>query len=414
MWRIPNTEADRIRRQTLMGLRVPFILVLSLLCIPCTAQDTTPTFQHDNQRTGRTGNRGLKMPYLRWSFRSDSSIEASAVNSKDGTIYLASTDGRLYALSDRGVLKWTFSANESLVATPAVGPDGTIMVADLAGWYYAVRPDGSLKWSHQLTGGALERRVTSPPAVAESGQSFVAAWNDRLYSFTPDGSLLWTHVFEGEGQISAAPALDLEGNVYVATHDPFNKYGIAVIKFEPATGSIVWKFTDDLGNDRNRIISSPAIDLSRGRLYVGAARDTDGCVYAVNLSTGAGVFRTVLPRGIISSPALGRDGTIYVGCLDGRMYALDPATGGARWNFETGAYYVMGSPAVDGAGTIYIGDSDGALHALTSDGHGLWDYALQSNIVSSPSIADDGTVYVTCFDSTFYAIGGRSGRRARR
>jgi len=397
-----------------MKLQSLFILALSLLCIPCPAKDPSPTFHPDNQRTGRTGNRGLKMPYLRWSFRSDSSIEASAVISKDGTIYFASTDGRLYAFSDRGALKWTFTANESLFATPVIGPDGTVLFADLAGWYYAVRPDGSLKWSHQLTGGALERRVTAAPVVAESGQSFVAAWNDRLYSFTPDGSLLWTYVFEGEGQISAAPALDLAGNIYIATHDPSNKYNIAVCKLDPASSAVIWKFTDDLGIDRNRIISSPAIDLSRGRLYVGAARDSDGCVYAINLADGASAFRADLPKGVISSPALGQDGTIYVGCLDGKVYALDPVTGYARWNFDTGAYYVMGSPAIDGAGTIYIGDSDGVLHALTPTGQELWSYTLQSNIVSAPSIADDGAIYVTCFDSSLYAISGRIGRRSLR
>jgi outer membrane protein assembly factor BamB len=96
------------------------------------------------------------------------------------------------------------------------------------------------------------------------------------------------------------------------------------------------------------------------------------------------------------------------------VYALDPTGGGTRWNFNTGAYYVMGSPAIDGDGTIYIGDSDGILHALTPAGQELWSYTLQSNIVSAPSIADDGAIYITCFDSALYAVTGRRDRRVHR
>ncbi len=396
-----------------MRLMFIFILAIPILCPPCSGEDPTPTFHHDNQRTGRTNNMGPRAPRLRWSFRSESSLEASPVIAKDGTIYLASTDGRLYAFTSRGILRWTFAAGDAIFATPAISPDGTVLLGDLAGTYYAVRPDGSLRWSHQLTGGLLERRVTAPPLVADSGQSFVGSWNDRFYSFGPDGSLLWTYIFEGEGQIGAAPALDLAGNVYLATHDPANKSNIAVYKFDPASSAVAWKFTEDMGVDRNRIISSPAIDASRGRLYVGAARDNDGCLYAIDLAGGKLAFKTDFPKGIISSPAIAKDGTLFAGCLDGRLYALDPVTGNTRWSFDTGAPYVMGSPTVDGAGVIYVGDSDGVLHAISASGLKQWNYHLGSNISSAPSIADDGTVYVTSFDSTLYAIGEMRGRRIR-
>ena len=397
-----------------MRLVFVFTLAISFICTPCRGEDPAPTFHHDNQRTGRTSNLGPKVPRLRWSFRSESSLEASPVISRDGTIYLASTDGRLYAFTSRGILKWTFAAGDAIVATPAIGPDGIVHLGDIAGTYYAVRPDGSLKWSRQLTGGALERRVTAPPAVAGSGQSFVGSWNDRLYSFGPDGSLLWTYAFEGEGQIGAAPALDLAGNVYLATHDPANKSSIAVYRFDSASPAVVWKFTEDMGIDRNRIISSPAIDVSRGRLYVGAARDIDGCMYAIDIADGKRAFRADFPKGIISSPAVGRDGTLFVGCLDGKLYALDPATGNARWSFATGAPYVMGSPTVDGASVIYVGDSDGVLHAISAVGQEQWSCRLGANIASAPCIADDGAIYVTSFDSTLYVIGEMRGRRIPR
>ena len=366
-------------------------------------QDPASTFHHDAQRTGRDSSVGPIAPKLLWSYQTQASIDASPVISRDGTIYLASTDGNLYALTASAELRWKFTARESIFSTPTLAPDGTILFADLAGWYYAVNPNGSLKWSYALSGGSIERRAIASPAAAANGQSYIGAWNDQFYSFDSEGTLLWQVSIGGDGQITASPALDPAGNVYLATHDSSDKNRIAVFKFEPGS-NLVWKFTDDLGVDRNRIISSPAIDTYSGLLYIAASRSEDGCLYAISLASGNQVFKAVLPKGIISSPAIGADGTVYIGCLDGKLYALDGNTGESRWAFSTGAYYVLGSPSIDGFGRIFFGDSDGVIHALSPWGTEMWSYSAQSNISSAPAVAQDGTLYVTSYDSTLYAI----------
>ncbi len=375
-------------------------------------QDSSPTFHHDPQRTGRAAVVGPSAPILRWAFKTRASLDASPVTAADGTIYISSTDNHLYAISPAGSLKWAFVAKESIFSTPALGSDGTIYFADQAGWYYAVNPDGTLKWERALQDGGFERRVMAAPAVSANGQSFVGTWSDFLYSFGPDGDLLWKVFLGGEGQMTAAPALDRAGNVYLATLDPASKSSIAVIKLDSG-GRILWKFTESLGNDRNRIVSSPAIDTEGSRLYVGASRTDDGCLYAVSLDDGRRIFRVNLAKGIVSSPAIGPDGTVYVGCLDGKLYAVNPADGRQYWAFVSGAYVIMGSPSVDGAGRIYTGDSDGVVHALSPSGGKLWSFATQSNIASAPVIAGDGTLYVTSYDSTLYAIGSASRLRTR-
>ena len=94
---------------------------------------------------------------------------------------------------------------------------------------------------------------------------------------------------------------------------------------------------------------------------------------------------------IWSSPAVGLDGTVYVGSLDHRLYAVSPA-GKLEWSFETLAY-IFSSPAVAGDGTVYVGSVDAHLYAVRG-GRMKWAVPLENCAFSSPTLAQDGTVYV--------------------
>lgn len=63
-----------------------------------------------------------------------------------------------------------------------------------------------------------------------------------------------------------------------------------------------------------------------------------------------------------SAPAISADGTIYFGCADGKLYALN-SDGSKRWDFATGGY-VFSSPSIAAGGTIYLGSADGKLYAV--------------------------------------------------
>src|SRR5262245_57941434 len=77
---------------------------------------------------------------------------------------------------------------------------------------------------------------------------------------------------------------------------------------------------------------------------------------------------------IFSSPALGPDGTIYVGSDDKKLYAVNP-DGTVKWSFTTGAA-VKSSPLVNADGSvIYVGSNDDKLYAVNSDdGTANWVY----------------------------------------
>ena len=99
-----------------------------------------------------------------------------------------------------------------------------------------------------------------------------------------------------------------------------------------------------------------------------------------------------------SSPAVGADGTIYVGSFDQNLYAIKPG-GTQKWRFTTGGF-VFSSPAVGADGTIFVGSMDQNLYAIKPDGTQKWKFATVGGISSrrlwvrtAPSFVSGGNFF---------------------
>ena len=107
---------------------------------------------------------------------------------------------------------------------------------------------------------------------------------------------------------------------------------------------------------------------------------------------------------VLSSPAIGSDGTVYVGSGDKKLYAINGKTGVKLWEFETGDE-VYSSPAIGSDGTVYVGSADKKLYAINSkSGAKLWEFETGDMAWSSPTIGPDGTIYIGSYDKKIYAI----------
>ncbi len=135
----------------------------------------------------------------------------------------------------------------------------------------------------------------------------------------------------------------------------------------------------------------------------------DGTLY---LGSFYGYFLAVTPQGLVkwqfnaqaeihSSPAIGDDGTIYFGSRNRKFYALSP-TGQLKWSFSTGGWNDS-SPAIATDGTIYFGSWDKNFYALNPNGSLKWKFG-EAIVDSSPAIAGDGTIYFGSHDKNFYAL----------
>lgn len=94
-------------------------------------------------------------------------------------------------------------------------------------------------------------------------------------------------------------------------------------------------------------------------------RDIQGTGLSSVIGSASDTLLGTFPTGgaVESSPAIGADGTVYVGSTDDYLYAIDPMDGTKKWSFATGAA-IYSSPAIGADGTIYVGSDDYLLYAI--------------------------------------------------
>ena len=129
----------------------------------------------------------------------------------------------------------------------------------------------------------------------------------------------------------------------------------------------------------------------------------------IPVSGSAGILKWTFPAGnsFDSSPAIGPDGIVYAGSLDGNIYAMN-SDGSQKWAFPTGAS-IKSAPAIGSDGTVYAGSGDGNLYAINADGSQKWACPTGGGVESSPAIGPDGTIYVGSDDNYLYAIDPSTG-----
>ena len=107
--------------------------------------------------------------------------------------------------------------------------------------------------------------------------------------------------------------------------------------------------------------------------------------------------------GIQSPQAIGRDGTIYSGSVQGIFYAFRP-DGSIKWKRQLGKYQITAGPAIARDRTIYVPPEFGGLHAFSPNGALKWIFPLEgyAGPSASPATGEDGTIYVGA--AKFYAV----------
>jgi outer membrane protein assembly factor BamB len=288
-----------------------------------------------------------------------------------------------------------------------------------------------LKWKIDTKGG-----IESAPAIGKDGTLYFSNHDGHFFAIKPNGELKWIFSRENE-RFSSSPTLNKDGTIYFIsttdlrkewnnTFNDYDNFGIPTLYALTPEGKLKWEFV--LGGLASGILYSPAIG-------------DDGTIYAISGATKqAGItndpkilrgdrFWAINPDGsekwffrtgdaLYSSPVIGDDGTIYVGCADENFYALNP-NGTEKWRFNVGEYTggkhsFSSVPSIGPNGTIYVGSKDQNLYALNPDGTEKWRFKMLDKVEAAPSFGLDGTVYAGAYspseDPYLYAINPDTGK----
>jgi eukaryotic-like serine/threonine-protein kinase len=107
------------------------------------------------------------------------------------------------------------------------------------------------------------------------------------------------------------------------------------------------------------------------------------------------------------------DGTVYFGCRDSHLYALDATTGEKRWAYPTDGSWVISSPAVQD-GKVYFATSDSGLLLAADARSGAGVLKLEFShwpFFSSPALAN-GFLYIGSHAGKVVALDLSSGKLA--
>lgn len=219
-----------------------------------------------------------------------------------------------------------------------------------------------------------------------------------------NGTKKWR--FATGGGIESSPAIGRDSTIYFGSHDnklyAVNPDGTLKWHFAAGDGPVYSQSGTPQYSGWKGILSSPAI-AADGTIYFSSLSNK---LFALNPDgTKKWDFDINLSIDVWSSPTVGPDGTIYIGSHDnfsGKLYAINP-DGTRKWAFTTQSC-VGSSPAISPDGTIYVGSGDHHVYAINPDGTQKWRFETGKHVESSPAVGKDGTVYVGSADNNVYAI----------
>ncbi|MBI4560816.1 MAG: PQQ-binding-like beta-propeller repeat protein [Candidatus Rokubacteria bacterium] len=365
-----------------------------------------PVFHHDSRHTGQSGHRGPQAADLKWKYTDSEITEGAYPNSPsishDGSTIYVTAGNRLLAMdTSSGQVTWSAAIEVGGGAT-AVASDGTVYaVGDTK--LYAFTSSGASEWVFAEPTDV----ILGEPNIGRDGTIYIGSWDTYVYAVRSDETLKWKYKTDGSIAPLASPTLSPDGStVYVGSGDPNKTPDGTLYALNSSDGTLKWKVKV------SQVRASGAVVGSDGTVYVTGS----GRVNALD-SSGTVLWQSEQNTAGSLTPALSYAGIVYVGTgPEGKIFAIDARNGDTLWSYQTGQnpdpegpeYGVLTAPAIGADGTVYVGSVDGKMYALKPDGTLLWAYQTGASIVeNSPAIGKDGTLYFSSMDKYLYAIKAR-------
>jgi len=346
------------------------------------------TLQGDAQRTGYTESPAPDSNQTFWKFQTGGTITSSPVASA-GMVFVASTDGYLYAINaTTGAKIWDFWIGTD-VNSPTVA-NGKVFITSASGTVYAINMyTGVEMWNKSLG----EEAGFGAPLIV--GSRLFVNGNQTVFAFN-----------EAVGVSLYNQPIPHANGIAPLTYD--NGLIVAVALRGTEIGLDGFEALDGMG--RFWVTLAPTdIELVRSGATIGGGKTF---VVTVDLNGNSTIFglndfgmRTWERQldGVTEASSAFAYNTVYIPTSDG-AYALDAENGTVKWSRPLDGEYSASSPAV-ADGKVYFGLDNNYVYALDAfTGDIIWSYKTEGAVQSSPAISD-GLLFVGSNDGNLYAIG---------
>lgn len=199
-------------------------------------------------------------------------------------------------------------------------------------------------------------------------------------------------------------------------------FGVPILGSKPAAKEVAWTFEaaeGPFGMMSSGFDTTPAIGKD-GTIYATAMA---GVVYAIDQASGQKIWEYKINKPDVGSPVVDENGVVYVAAKG--IFALDGTTGAKLWDNASGASFSFGkyltAPVIVPGGLLVavyqdLSEDENLLRTFDSkSGDQKWEFELEEirglgNKASTPAVANDGTIYFGRGD-VFLALDGKTGKK---
>ncbi|MBN1420157.1 MAG: PQQ-binding-like beta-propeller repeat protein [Planctomycetes bacterium] len=376
--------------------------------------DPWPQLLGGPARTGRSAE-AIRPPLrLAWKRSIGAPVQFAQPVVADGKVFAVPNDfdgaaasGVVALDAGTGEVAWRFrTAGQTWNA--AAYAEGLVVIVDQPGRVDAIdAATGRLVWTRELVapGDADLRWFKSAPAIADG--IVYAGNNARIAALRlAGGEILWQKRYAGDWICGYASPAVADGIVIAAglwTRPPLG--------LDIRTGEIVWEAAG-AGGRKFSIQAAPTI--AGGRALFGRV---DGRLSAHDIRDGKLVWDVPLPENWSPTPPVAFDGRVIAGSGTGIVSAHDAGTGEALWQYATGPSllkiisYRLENPGVASAAVLageilYVGGADGKLRALElATGSEIWSHDFGVPVLAPPAPSGNA-LFVAAMDGYVYALVG--------
>ena len=344
-------------------------------------------FRADNLRSGDFSSYNRTFHTIAWYRKKLYGFSTSSPVIDHGVLYIGELYGNALNAYDlvRGTLLWKFKAEDDVPFSPTINQN-TVYVTSTDGRLYALDArTGSKKWDFRVDG--FSAIATSP--LFWKNTVFFGARDSYLYAIdAKTGKQRWR--FRTGNYIDSSPILhgdtlffgDFDGNFYA---------------INAATGKETWRFRTG-----DRVISSPA--EYNGTVYFGSA---DGNIYALDITKGSLLWNIQTQGSVETTPALFQNMLIGTN-RNNTLFAIDTNRKKILWEkqIKTGPYTAV---AVKDR-IAYVGTTDKQVVAFSiTSGEKIWTITADSPVQAAPSIVHNALTFTT-YNGYVYVVDRQTGK----